>query len=206
MSDASHPGVTCTLPGTPYSTVACTFSSDAGATEALRLLTAVAAPGGIRIGAVDARRAKDIAAETGAGHDLDPKDPLLGVGDLATAADAARSVNRGALVGGLAGAVIGYFAGFTAIARFVPLQSGRPWVALVLLGFAIGVAIGGVFGGAFGRRPSTHAGFRLIDAMEEGQVAVVALVGAHRTDEAMQLLERAGAADIIAFAGRTGHA
>lgn len=182
---------------TNHSIVATAFASDDAAIAAIRALVEAGIASEWRVGATDGERAARVAQAAGARADLDPADPLAGLAGLATSEDAARGVNIGAVVGGAAGAVTGFIAGVTPLGAIVPVDAGVRTIACTVLFFAVGVAAGGVLGGAFGRRPSTHAGFRLIDAMEAGDVALLALVDASRLEEARRALEGAGAAEIL---------
>jgi hypothetical protein len=181
-----------------HSIVAAAFASDDAAMTAIRALAEAGVASQWRVGATDGERAAKIALAVGARADLDPTDPLAGVAGLATGEDAASGVNIGAVVGGVAGALTGFAAGATPLGTIMPVDANLRGAACALLFFAIGVAAGGVLGGAFGRRPSTHAGFRLIDAMEAGDVALLAFVDVDRIEEARRALESAGASEIIA--------
>lgn len=180
-----------------HATVGCAFASDDAIVEAMRRLSEGGIVSGWRVGATDRERASRVARAVGAVDDLDPLDPFSGLPGVASGADATEGVNRGAVLGGLIGALAGLGAGTTSIGALMPVDPQLRTLACALLFFAVGVAAGGVMGGAFGKRPSTHAGFQLIDAMEAGSVAAVGAIDATRIDEAKRLLDEGGAAEIV---------
>lgn len=184
-----------------HASVGCAFASDDAIVAAMRRLSDGGIVSNWRVGATDKERASRIARAAGAVADLDPLDPLSGLPGVASGADASEGVNRGALVGGIAGAIGGIAAGATSIGALMPVEPQLRMLASALLFFAVGVAAGGVVGGAFGKRPSTHAGFQLIDAMEAGSVAAVGAIDGERIDEAKRLLGEDGAAEIVVIRG-----
>jgi len=183
-----------------HATVGCAFSSDDAIVAAMRKLSDDGIVAGWRVGAVDKDRAARIALAAGASDDLDPLDPFSGVPGVASGADASEGVNRGAVLGGVVGALAGVAAGPTSIGALMPVDPPLRTLAASLLFFAVGVAAGGVLGGAFGKRPSTHAGFQLIDAMEAGNVAAIGSIETARIDEAKRVLDDGGAAEIVVIA------
>jgi hypothetical protein len=188
MADANH------------ATIACTFSNDDVASSAMLALKNAGLVDAWRVGAIDKERASTIAHSLAADADVDPLDPLSGVAGVASGGDAASGVNRGAVIGGGVGAAAGFLGGNTSLGAVMPAEPSLRAIAAAMLFFALGVAVGGVLGGAFGKRPSTHAGFRLIDAMEAGEIAAIGSVLTDRSSEARKMLEDNGAADIIVIA------
>lgn len=186
---------------TNHATVGCAFASEEAAIAAMRVLSAVGAVSVWRVGATDRERAQRVALASNGSADLDPADPLSGAPGLASGSAASSGVNMGALAGGAIGAGSGLAVGFTSLGSIVPVDAGARPLATALLLFAIGVAVGGVWGSAFGKRSSTHAGFRLIDAMEAGDIALVGVVNEGQAIEAQRLLAENGAADIVLIAG-----
>jgi hypothetical protein len=180
-----------------HPTIGCTFSSDDAAVAAARALTGSGAASGVGIGASDRERATRIAQAAGIDRTLEPSDPLGGIPGLASGEAAAAGVNNGAVAGGTVGGIAGIAVGFSSAGALLPADGAMRVLAWALLLFAVGVAIGGVLGGAFGSRPSTHAGFRLIDAMEEGGLALVATIDGSQVDAVKQQLEAGGAADVV---------
>lgn len=183
-----------------HATVGCAFSNDEAIVTAMRKLSDDGIVAGWRVGAVDKDRAARIARAVGATDDLDPLDPFFGIPGVASGADASEGVNRGAVLGGVVGALAGLAAGPTNVGALMPVDAPLRTLAASLLFFAVGVAAGGVLGGAFGKRPSTHAGFQLIDAMEAGDVAAVGSIESARIDEAKRVLGDGGAAEIVVIA------
>jgi hypothetical protein len=180
-----------------HATVGCAFASDDAIVSAMRRLADVGIVSEWRVGATDNDRASRVARAAGAVADLDPLDPLSGLPGVASGSAASDGVNRGAVLGGFVGALGGLAAAQTSIGALMPVDPQLRTLASALLFFAVGVAAGGVLGGAFGKRPSTHAGFQLIDAMEAGSVAAVGAIDSSRIDEAKRLLGESGATEIV---------
>lgn len=180
-----------------HATVGCAFATEDAAIAALQALANAGLVTAWRVGAGDKARAMKIAATIGGVADLDALDPLSGVRGLASGTDAASGVNSGAVIGGVIGAAVGFAAGMAHIASIMPVPPSLQTAAATLLFFVVGAALGGVLGGAFGKRPSTHAGFRLIDAMEAGDVAAIGAIDGAGAEEVRRLLEEKGAAEII---------
>ena len=183
-----------------HATLGCVFASDDAIIDAIRSLSGDGTVVGWRIGAIDKDRAARIAQAAGALDDLDPTDPLRGVPGVASSADAGASVNVGAAIGAVAGAIVG-LASSSMLGALMPVDPTARPIAWSILCFAIGMAVGGVLGGAFGKRPSTHAGFRLIDAMEAGGVAAIGTMDAERVARVRGVLQDRGAAEIVVIAG-----
>ena len=171
--------------------VACAFKDRESAAAALQaLLESGIAPTQLGTGAIGAHRedAQALAAQFGIRGDIDGEDPLAGAPGLASAADAAASVNIGALIGGAVGALAG---GLLVLVPGMPIVTIEPQYrafAGVLLFFILGAIAGATLGGAFAPQRSTHAAFRIVDEIEHGGVAVVASVdaaSASRVEEAL---------------------
>jgi hypothetical protein len=151
----------------------------------------------IRLGAQDSARAQAIAAAHVVRADVAPDDPLAGAPGLATAADQRRAVDSGGMIGALVGAIAGALLGLFPLGRFIAVDPGWPPLADGLLFFVVGGVSGAVLGGAFGPRLSTHAGFRLIDGMEEGSIGVAVTCLRGKSSQTRTVFETAGAADVI---------
>jgi MFS family permease len=168
---------------------------------AASLITALCASGielsAIRIGAHDSERAQAIAAANGVGAGVAPDDPLAGAPGLANAVDQRRAVDRGGMIGALVGAVAGAAFGLFPLGHFIAVDPGWAPLADGLLLFVVGGVSGAVLGGAFGPRLSTHAGFRLIDGMEEGSIGIAVACLRSQTSQTRAVFETAGAADVI---------
>jgi len=186
--------------GSIHATVGCVFATDEAAISAMRALSDAGLVTHWRVGATDDARAKNVAQTVGATADLDPLDPLSGISGVISGSGASSGVNSGAAIGGLVGAIAGIASGYTPVASILPVDPSMRSVAAALLFFAIGASVGGVLGGALGKQPSTHAGFRLIDAMEDGSVAAVGAIGVSDADDVRRLLESNDASDIIMIA------
>jgi hypothetical protein len=187
-----------------HATVGCVFSSDDAAIAALRAISAAGLVTEWRVGAADKDRAAKIARTVGGAADLDPTDPLSGVSGVASGNSASSGVNSGATIGGIVGAAAGVAIGYTPMASIMPVDPSFRSVAAALLFFAIGASVGGVLGGALGKQQSTHAGFRLIDAMEDGNIAVIGSISVSQADDVRLALEKNSASDIVMIAKETG--
>jgi hypothetical protein len=165
------------------------------------LIAALCASGvkldGIRVGAADAARAQAIGASNGVRADLVKDDPLGGAPGLTNASDQRLAVDRGGIVGSLVGAAVGVILGFFPIGHLVVIQVGNASLVDGLLLFVFGGICGAVLGGAFGPRLSTHAGFRLVDGMDEGHIAVTASCAREKSAEIKAVFATAGAGDVI---------
>lgn len=151
----------------------------------------------IRIGAQDSARALAVAAAHGVRGDLNPEDPLAGAPGLGTETEHRRRVDRGGMIGALAGALIGALFGMLPPGRFVsPIPDQAPLVEALLF-FAAGGISGVVLGGAFGGQLSTHAGFRLIDGMAEGRIAVAVACASAQTAAVRAIFDEQRAADVV---------
>src|SRR5579863_1107190 len=117
-----------------HPTIACAFATDDAAVAASRALADGGMTGAIRIAATDAARAAAIAQRAGASAVVDANDPLAGVAGLATGDDAASGVNRGAVIGGACGLVVGLWAGASSFGALIPVEpSYRLFAAAALL-------------------------------------------------------------------------
>jgi len=165
------------------------------------LITAFGAAGiglqSIRMGAQDSARAFAIATELGVRGDLKPEDPLAGAPGLGTEATHRRRVDRGGMIGALAGALIGAVFGMLPQGRFVSPAPDQAPLVDALLFFAAGGISGVVLGGSFGEQLSTHAGFRLIDGMAEGRIAVSVSCAKAKTAAIRAIFDEQRASDIV---------
>lgn len=180
--------------------LACLFSDDeAAAAGLLRLVDLGIAPGAIRIGAAPPGRADKLSAPIGARPDLDPNDPLAGVLGLIGGEQSSFGIDRGSALGALAGAAFGFVLGLSPAGGVAGLPPSLAPFGDALFFLVIGGVVGAVLGGALGPQRSTHAGFRLVDGIEEGRVAVVADVPIAVADELVSKLRSWGATDILRF-------
>ncbi|HEY7787186.1 MAG TPA: hypothetical protein VIF33_01595 [Casimicrobiaceae bacterium] len=127
----------------------------------------------IRVGASEPARADAIAVAHGVQTGVDLEDPLAGAPGLGDAADHRRRIDRGGMIGAIAGAVIGVVLGMLPAGRFLSSLPDQAPLVDGLLFFVAGGISGAVLGGAFGLQRSTHAGFRLVDGMAEGSIALL---------------------------------
>ncbi|HEY7980233.1 MAG TPA: hypothetical protein VID19_02020 [Candidatus Eremiobacteraceae bacterium] len=130
-------------------------------------------PHAIRVGALDQNRAEAIAQANGVRTGIDPDDPLAGAPGLGGATDHRRRVDRGGVIGAIAGALLGVALGMLPAGRFLASFPDQAPLIDGLLFFVAGGISGAVLGGAFGLQRSTHSGFRLIDGMAEGSIALL---------------------------------
>jgi len=91
--------------------------------------------------------------------------------------------------------------------RGAVISVARPLQPLAdgFLFFALGAIVGAVLGGALGPQLSTHAGFRLIDAMQEDSIAVVIdELSDEVLDPARRAMTDGGGLHIICLPSRAG--
>lgn len=172
--------------------VGCTFDTEDALTAAAKaLVEAGFAHKDIHVGAVPTERAQQAAERSGIVADVPPDDPFRGMAGYSGEASARHSVDRAGVWGGALGAVGGMLLSFTPAGREIPVSHALQPLADVLFFFVLGVFVGSVLGGALAPQQSAHAGFRLIDAMNEGSLALVVVARYARLEEVTRLLERA---------------
>lgn len=151
----------------------------------------------IRLGARDRARVEAIAAVHGVASDLAPDDPLAGAPGLGTQADHRVRIDKGGVIGALAGAAIGVALGFSPLGRFVTMAPDQAPLIDGLLFFVAGGISGAVLGGAFGQQLSTHAGFRLVDGMDEGSIAVLVACAREGASGVRAIFDANRATDVV---------
>jgi hypothetical protein len=180
-------------------TIGCVFKDAEHAAQGLRgVLASGIAAGAVRIGARDKQRADAIAAETGVASDLDPEDPLAGAAGLSSGGAARANSDMGGVIGAVVGAIVGFALGFTPIGAIIAVAKTIQPIACAMLLLVLGGIAGAALGNAFGPQRSTHAGFRLVDAMEEGGIGVVVTTDDEKAPDVMRILRDAGAIEVIA--------
>jgi hypothetical protein len=171
--------------------------SDASLDAAVaRLVDAAIAKNALHVGALDQLRAQAAADRLGIIADVASDDPLGGLTGIGTQGAARAGMDRGGVIGGTIGAVAGCVLAATPAGNIVAAPAYLHVLADAALYFVVGAIIGSVLGAALAPQPSTHAGFRLIDGMQDGAYALIAIVPAERHRELRQALEAAGAAGI----------
>jgi len=182
--------------------LACAFDADESAASGIRALLENGLPSSaIRVGAIDRERTRALRAQFGVGDELDAADPLAGVADLAAQPRASGAIDRGAVVGAVVGTAIGVAVGLTPGGKIMPVAGAQQALADGLLCFALGAIAGASLGGALGPRRSSHVGYRIIDALDAGAIAVVAEVPDAVVEIAVTALEFAGAHDVLRIPG-----
>ena len=151
----------------------------------------------IRVGAQDRARAEAIAAAYSIAADVATDDPLAGAPGLGTQADHRVRIDKGGVIGALAGAAIGAALGFLPAGRIVTMAPDQAPLIDGLLFFVAGGISGAVLGGAFGQQLSTHAGFRLIDGMDEGSIAVLVSCARDRSSAIRAIFDANRATDVV---------
>jgi hypothetical protein len=175
------------------SAIGCVYRSDETLdTAATQLVALGVSPDNIHIGAVDAQRAQAAAMRHGLRADLDPDDPLADIVTLDRENKARDAVDRSGMFGALIGAGAGIAISFTPVGTLIPAPHEALALANVGFYFVLGAIFGSVLGAALGPQASTHAGFRLIDGMQEGAYAMIVVAPQSRHDELQKLIEAAG--------------
>jgi hypothetical protein len=185
---------------TPPVFVACAFKDPAAIESAVReLLASGVNASDIGLGGLGAHAepARTLAAELGVRPDVDPEDPLAGAPGLASADRGAIAIDRGGVIGGLIGAVAGLIVGFIPGIHIVQTDPSYRVLADALLFFILGALAGATLGGALAPQRSSHAGFRIVDELEHGALAVVVSLDAAQAAEALRLLTAAGGLHVI---------
>jgi hypothetical protein len=180
--------------------VACAFKDQAATENAVReLLASGVAADDISLGGfgAHAEHAKTLAAELGVRAGIDPDDPLAGAPGLASADSGAFAIDRGGVIGGLIGAVTGLIVGLFPGIHLVPADPSYRLLASALLLFILGALAGATLGGALAPQRSSHAGFRIVDELEHGGLAVVASLDAARAGDVANMLTAAGGLHVM---------
>lgn len=180
--------------------VACALADDATVIAAVHALRAAGiADASVRVGAEDAARAQTLARTLGLVADVDVRDPLAGVAGLAREAESISRTDRGAIAGAVIGIVAAIGLSFTQLRHLVAAPPQYELLASALVLGVVGLACGAVLGTALGPQRSTHAGFRLVDAAEAGDVILLVSVPATAASGARATLEKAGARNATVF-------
>ena len=173
--------------------IACIYRSDDTLDAAVAQLLALGVGAdALHVGAVDRQRAQAAAQRHGIHADVHPDDPLAGIVSLDRNGSARDAVDRCGMIGGLVGACSGIALSFTAVGPLIPVPHAALLLANAGFYFAIGAVVGSVLGAALGPQASTHAGFRLIDGMQEGAYALIVVAPHSRHEELQKVLELAG--------------
>jgi hypothetical protein len=154
-------------------------------------------PHAIRVGTADPARAEAIARAHDVRVDIDLDDPLAGAPGLGDAADHRRRIDRGGIIGAIVGALIGVVLGMLPAGRFLASFPDQAPLIDGLLFFVAGGISGAVLGGAFGLQRSTHAGFRLVDGMAEGSIALLVSCPTAQAIELRAIFEVHRATDVV---------
>lgn len=172
--------------------IGCVYQQEDQLVAAVNAIAGRALPlSAIRIGPAHDPRAESVAQRTGVQPDLDSGDPLRGLAGLRAEGDSRTAVDRGGLLGAAIGALAGVAAALTPLRALTPVTHGQA-LADVLICFVLGAIIGSVWGGALCAQSSTHAGFRLIDGMQDGGLAIVVQAQRERIPEIEAMLQEAG--------------
>ena len=175
---------------TPPVYIACAFKDQTAIENVVRELQALGLRGAdIGVGGLgaNAERAQSLAAELGIRSDVDPEDPLAGAPGLASASSGAVSIDHGAAIGGAAGAAAGLALSF--------------FPAISIVFFILGALAGATLGGALAPQRSTHAGFRIVDELEHGALAVVAITDSERAATVKTSFATAGGLHVLRVPG-----
>ena len=177
--------------------VGCVFSSEEALNAAITRLTENGIPpGDIHVGAAHQDWAENIANAKGVVADVAPDDPFHGLAGYAGAESARRVVDRAGIISSAIGAAFGLALSFTRAGNILPVPHLLQPLANALFFFVIGLFVGSVLGASLAPQQSAHAGFRLIDAMQEGSLALIVTAAPEQAGNIASLLETAGATSI----------
>jgi hypothetical protein len=151
----------------------------------------------IRIGAAEPSRADAIAVAHGVRTGVDLEDPLAGAPGLGDETGHRLRVDRGGMIGAIVGAVIGVVLGLLPAGRFLSTFPDEAPLIDGLLFFVAGGISGAVLGGAFGLQRSTHAGFRLVDGMAEGSIALLVTCPPAQSAAVQAVMDAHRATDVV---------
>lgn len=179
------------------SAIGCTFATEEALTAAVdQLLRAGIAPHDLHVGAVPQERANHLAQRNGVVADLLPDDPFRGMGEYSGEATARRAVDRAGVWGAALGIVAGILLSFTPAGHEIPVPAYLQLLANALLFFVLGLFVGSVLGAALAPQQSAHAGFRLIDGMNEGSLALIVAAPSAKVEDVARVLEACGGLDL----------
>jgi hypothetical protein len=175
------------------SAIGCVYRSDEALDAAATALLAIGVPAdALHVGASDAQRAQAAAQRHDLRADVHPDDPLADIVTLDRSENARATVDRSGIIGALIGAGAGIGISFTSVGSLLPVPHAALQLANAGFYFVVGAIIGSVLGASLGPQASTHAGFRLIDGMQEGAYALIVVAPQSRHDEIQKVLEAAG--------------
>jgi hypothetical protein len=147
--------------------------------------------------AQDETRARTIAARLGVSGEGKPEDPLAGAPGLEGPVAQRARADRGALLGAAVGFLAGVALGLSQVGHIANVAPEFSIVADALFFFVVGIIGGAVLGTAIGPRLSTHVGYRLIDGMQEGSIAIIASCASHQVTAASSAMTDSHAVDVI---------
>jgi hypothetical protein len=146
----------------------------------------------LHVGAADGLRAAAAASRNGIRADVEADDPLRDLLPPDREGAARGAVDRAGIIGAALGALAGVALGNTAAGGLLAVPHEARLLANIALYLVLGAIIGSVLGAAFAPQPSTHVGFRLIDGMQDGALALIVSAPRERLDELHKTLERCG--------------
>jgi hypothetical protein len=196
MTAHLHPAVEQPLKSVADGVIGCIYQHEDQLLAAINALAERAVPlSAVRVGPADNPAAQRVAQRSGIQPDVDASDPLRGLAGLRAEGDSRAAVDRGGLLGAGIGALTGMAAAFTPLRSLVPVAQGQA-LADILICFVLGAIVGSIWGSALCAQSSTHAGFRLIDGMQDGGLAIVVQASRSRMGEIEETLQSTGGAGI----------
>src|ERR1700694_1651622 len=193
MAADSPQGLASTLDSGQRAILACIFRDEQQLADAVaKLQQASLVTHDMRIGAADQTRAELAATKLGIQSDVDALDPLRGMASLSSESVTRQSVDRAGVIGAAIGVLAGFGLSFTPLAMLMPVERSAQTLALVAFWFVVGAIVGAVLGAAFAAQSSSHAGFRLIDGMQEGGLVLIIAAARDRGDALQEILESSG--------------
>ncbi len=146
----------------------------------------------LHAGAREQHVAEEFARAAQIAADVLPEDPLGRFGTAHSEGRARRAADRGGVIGAAAGVLAGFLVSLTPAQAVVPVAPPLQRLGDVLLFFVVGLFIGTTLGSALAPQPTSHAAFRLVDAVSEGALVLVVTALAASADEIRTVMEANG--------------
>jgi hypothetical protein len=168
----------------------------AGREDVVRAVAGLVALGvpkdALHAGAREQHVADELARVADIAADVQAEDPLGRFATLGNEGRARSAADRGGVIGALVGALAGFLISLTPARGMVPVAAPLQGLGDVLLFFVVGLFVGTTLGSALAPQPTSHAAFRLIDAVSEGALVLVVTAPSGRAEEIRAVMQAHG--------------